>query len=126
MRPAWTDRPEAKAIALNERIYEQLIGVAQAEARPRLDFYAQYGWSVRQPAQLLRAATSPSWNAGVTLTIPVFDGFRTRGRVAQARAEREQGRRRTASPLENRIRLEAKEGGGPPARREAASWRWPS
>ena len=49
VRQAWNDRPEAKAIALNERIYDELIGVAQADARPRLDFFGSYGWSVREP-----------------------------------------------------------------------------
>ena len=48
-------------------------------------------------------------DAGVTLTIPVFDGFRTRGKVAQARAERNKAAQDRIA-LENRIRLEAKEG----------------
>jgi outer membrane protein TolC len=105
---AWSRRPEARAILLNERIYEQLIGVAQAEGRPSLDFYGQYGWSVRQPRNFFEGDFT-KWNAGVTLTIPVFDGFRTRGKVAQARAERNKVAQDRIA-LENRIRLEAKEG----------------
>ncbi len=107
-RRAWSDRPEAKAIALNERIYSELIGIAQSDARPRLDFYGVYGWSVREPKNFFESDFA-RWTAGVTLTIPVFDGFRTRGKVAQARAERNKiAQDRVA--LENRIRLEAKEG----------------
>lgn len=107
-RRAWSDRPEAKAIALNERIYSELIGIAQSDARPRLDFYGVYGWSVREPKNFFESDFA-RWTAGVTLTIPVFDGFRTRGKVAQARAERNKiSQDRVA--LENRIRLEAKEG----------------
>lgn len=105
---AWDSRPEAKAIALNERIHEQLIGVAQAEGRPSLDFYGQYGWSVRTPSNFFEQDFT-KWTAGVTLTIPVFDGFRTRGRVAQARAQRNKVAQDRIA-LENRIRLEAKEG----------------
>jgi outer membrane protein TolC len=108
VRLAWSRRPEARAIALNERIHEQLIGVAQAESRPSLDFYGQYGWSVRQPGNFFERDFT-KWNAGVTLTIPVFDGFRTRGKVAQARAERNKVTQDRIA-LENRIRLEAKEG----------------
>lgn len=108
VRQAWERRPEAKAILLNERIYEQLIGVAQAEGRPSLDFYGQYGWSVRQPGNFFEGDFT-KWTAGVTLTIPVFDGFRTRGKVAQARAERNKVAQDRIA-LENRIRLEAKEG----------------
>jgi HAE1 family hydrophobic/amphiphilic exporter-1 len=108
VRLAWSRRPEAQAIALNERIHEELIGVAQADSRPSLDLNAQYGWSVRQPGDFL-ASNFAKWSAGVTLTIPVFDGFRTRGKVAQARAERNKVTQDRIA-LENRIRLEAKEG----------------
>lgn len=108
VRQAWSLRPEAKAILLNERIYEQLIGVAQAEGRPSLDFYGQYGWSVRTPSNFFEQDFT-KWTAGLTLTIPVFDGFRTRGKVAQARAERNKVSQDRIA-LENRIRLEAKEG----------------
>lgn len=108
VRLAWSRRPEAKAILLNERVYEQLIGVAQAEGRPSLDFYGQYGWSVRKPGNFFEGDFT-KWAAGVTLTVPVFDGFRTRGKVAQARAERNKATQDRIS-LENRIRLEAKEG----------------
>jgi HAE1 family hydrophobic/amphiphilic exporter-1 len=105
---AWSDRPEAKAIALNESIYTELIGVAQSDARPRLDFYGAYGWAVRRPSNFFDSDFT-AWNASVTLTIPVFDGFRTRGKVAQARAQRNRiSQDRVA--LENRIRLEAREG----------------
>jgi len=107
-RRAWSERPEAKAIALNERIYSELIGIAQADSRPRLDFYGAYGWSVREPSNFFDSDFA-RWTAGVTLTIPVFDGFRTRGKVAQARAERNKISHDRVT-LENRIRLEAKEG----------------
>jgi HAE1 family hydrophobic/amphiphilic exporter-1 len=108
VRRAWNERPEAKAIALNERIYTELIGVAQSDSRPRLDFYGSYGWSVREPKNFFEGDFT-KWTASVTLTIPVFDGFRTRGRVAQARAERNKVTQDRVA-LENRIRLEAKEG----------------
>jgi hypothetical protein len=90
VREAWSRRPEAKAIALNERIYEQLIGVAQAEGRPSLDFYGQYGWSVRKPGNFFESDFT-KWNAGVTLTIPVFDGFRTRGKGRPGARRAQQG-----------------------------------
>jgi HAE1 family hydrophobic/amphiphilic exporter-1 len=108
VRRAWNDRPEARAIALNESIHTELIGVAQADARPHLDFYGSYGWSVRKPDNFFESNFT-KWTAGLTLTIPVFDGFRTRGRVAQARAERNKVSQDRVQ-LENRIRLEAKEG----------------
>jgi len=102
---AWRDRPEAQAIALSERIYGHLVDVARSEARPSLDFYGQWGYSVRQPRNF-GDSDYTRWSAGITLAVPLFDGGRTRGKVAQARAQHD----KTAldkQQLENQIRLEA-------------------
>jgi HAE1 family hydrophobic/amphiphilic exporter-1 len=103
---AWENRPEAKAVALQEKIQHELVGVAKSEARPSLDFNGSYGWSVREPSNFLESDFK-KWNAGVVLKIPIFDGLRTAGKVAQAESERNKvGQDRLA--LENQIRLEAK------------------
>lgn len=107
VREAWANRPEARAIAYYERIRDELIGVAKGDGRPTLDLTGAYGWSVRQPANFLESDFS-KWNIGVSLKIPVFDGFRTAGKVAQARAEKNKATQDRIA-LENQIRLEAKE-----------------
>ena len=107
VREAWTSRPEAKAVALNEKIFTELIGVARSEARPHLDFAAAWGYSVRKPANFFDSDFA-KWNAGFSLTIPIFDGFRTAGKVAQATGERNKVSQDKIA-LENRIRLEAKD-----------------
>jgi HAE1 family hydrophobic/amphiphilic exporter-1 len=107
VREALAARPEMKVVSLNERIRDELIGVAKAEGRPHLEFLGNWGYSVRRPANFFESSFA-KWNAGVTLTVPVFDGFRTAGKVAQARAERGKvAQDRTA--LENRIRLQARD-----------------
>src|SRR4029434_3515084 len=83
-------------------------GVAKGDARPHLDFYGAWGWSVREPKNFFDSAFT-KWTAGLTLTVPIFDGFRTRGKVAQAEARRNKVSQDRVA-LENRIRLEAKEG----------------
>jgi HAE1 family hydrophobic/amphiphilic exporter-1 len=107
IREAEANRPEARAAALSERIYGELVGVARGEGLPRLDFQAAWGWSVRQPGNFLERDFA-KWNAAVTLTFPVFDGRRSAGRVAQARAEQAKAEQDRIALL-NRIRLEAKE-----------------
>ncbi len=105
---ALSNRPEARAVGLSEQIADQLIGIAQADFRPSLELGAGYGWSVRQPGDFFDNKFS-RWDVGLTLKVPVFDGFRTAGKVAQARADRAQiAQDRIA--LENRVRLEAKDG----------------
>jgi len=105
---AWSNRPEAKSIDLSEKIADQLVGIAQAESRPRLDFDAAYGWSVRRPQNFFEGRFS-KWNYGVTLKVPLFDGFRTAGKVAQAKADRNKITQDKVA-LENEVRLAAKEG----------------
>lgn len=107
VREAWANRPEARAIAYYERIRDEMIGVAKGEFRPSLDLNAAYGWSVRKPPNFLESAFS-KWNIGLSLKVPLFDGFRTAGRVAQARAEKSKVTQDRIA-LENQIRLEAKE-----------------
>lgn len=106
LREALARRPELAAAELTVRAYDELVGVARAEGLPSLDFVANYGYSVRRPRNLFESDFR-KWNAAVTLTVPVFDGFRTAGKVAQARAQREQVAQDRIA-LENRVRLEAK------------------
>jgi outer membrane protein len=104
---ALANRAELKVAALNVRVYEQLVKVERGEGRPRLDFVGGYGHSVRDPGNFFRDDFA-RWNAAVTLTVPVFDGFRSAGRVTQARASVSQAEQDLIA-AENRIRLEAKQ-----------------
>jgi outer membrane protein len=107
VQEAWEGRPEARAIALQEKIRQELVGVAAGDGRPSLDFNGAYGWSVREPQNFLKQDFA-KWAFGLSLKIPLFDGFRTSARVSQAKAEViKVGQDRIA--LENQIRLEAKD-----------------
>ena len=107
IREASLNRPELRGAVVSERIYGELVGVARGETLPRLDLNVAWGWSVRQPTNFLQRDFA-KWNAAVSLTWPVFDGRRSSGRVAQARAEHGKAAQDRIA-LENQIRLEAKE-----------------
>ena len=51
------------------RCTRQIVNVEKGEGRPRLDFAADYGHSVRQPDNIFRNDFA-RWNATVTLTVP--------------------------------------------------------
>ena len=104
---ATASRPEAKAVAWNEKIYDEAIGIYKADMQPRLDLDAVYGWSTREPHNFLET-NYQRWSLGITLKVPVFDGWRTAGKVAQARADRAKVEQDRAA-LETRIDLEAKQ-----------------
>jgi HAE1 family hydrophobic/amphiphilic exporter-1 len=107
VREAIAARPEVKAVAWNEKIYDEAIGIYKADMQPRLDLNAAFGWSVRETPNFFES-NYKKWSLGVTLKIPVFDGWRTAGKVAQARADRARvGQDRVA--LETQIDLEAKQ-----------------
>ena len=104
---AWSRRPEVKQVDLEERIRDYAIGIARAESQPSLDFNGSFGWSTRKTSGFF-TSDYQKWAAGFVLTVPVFDGWRTSGKVAQARAERNMVAQ-TKVALENQIRLEAKD-----------------
>ncbi len=107
VRDATAGRPELKAVAWNEKIYDEAIGIHNADRLPRLDLDAAYGWSVLNTSNFFEG-TYKKWALAVTLKVPVFDGWRTAGKVAQARADRAKvGQDRIA--LESQIDLEAKQ-----------------
>ena len=104
---AWSRRPEVKQVDLEERIRDYAIGIARANGLPTLDFNGSFGWSTRKTSNFF-TSDYQKWAAGFVLTVPVFDGWRTSGKVAQARAERNMVAQ-TKVALENQIRLEAKD-----------------
>ena len=107
VREAIASRPEVQAVGWNEKIYDEAIGIYKADMQPRLDFNGAYGWSVREPSNFFES-NYKKWSLAVTLKVPVFDGWRTAGKVAQARADRAKvGQDRVA--LETLIDLEAKQ-----------------
>lgn len=107
VQEAVSSRPEVRAVSWNEKIYDEAIGIYKADMQPRLDFSGAYGWSVRETPNFFEP-NYKKWSLSVTLKVPVFDGWRTAGRVAQARADRDKvGQDRVA--LETLIDLEAKQ-----------------
>ena len=104
---ATASRPEVKAVAWNEKIYDEAIGIYKADMQPRLDFNGAYGWSVLDTSNFFKGSYQ-KWALGVTLKIPVFDGWRSAGRVAQARADRAKVAQDRAA-LETEIDLQAKQ-----------------
>jgi outer membrane protein TolC len=78
-------RPDLADLRHRIRIYEERVIVTGAQDKPRVDLKGDYGWSyLEQPGV---HGDGPSWNVGIQLSYPFFDGLRTRGRVAQAESD---------------------------------------
>jgi outer membrane protein len=88
---ATTKRPELADSRLRIGIYSELLTIASAENKPRLDLKGGAGWhwldvSGTGSGQHLRA-DGAAWSVGAYLTFPFFDGMRTSGKVTQATSD---------------------------------------
>ena len=81
---ALQSRPELTELGTMRGIYGELATIAGAGNKPRVDFAA--GWGQRSYWLTTLSASGTMWNAGLFATIPLFDGMRTKGQVAQARS----------------------------------------
>jgi outer membrane protein TolC len=82
------DRSSLAAAEANAEFRRQAVRVFRGDAYPLLKFTMSYG------GQALPTGTFPTyaqfrkdWNASISLSMPLFDGFRNRGIVQQAQAE---------------------------------------
>jgi HAE1 family hydrophobic/amphiphilic exporter-1 len=82
---ALVNRPELAQLSSQRSIYGELVTIARAGNKPRVDFSAGFG--KRHLALKTLSSTGTTWDAGVYLSVPIFDGKRTAGRVAQARSD---------------------------------------
>lgn len=104
MKEALSARPELQLLRTQERVQDLFVDVAAAESKPSVDFNGSYGFAVRRPRNLFDPDFS-RWSAAINFRVPLFDGWRTAGRVAQARAQRNTVTQQIAA-LENQVRLE--------------------
>ncbi|MHB8764894.1 MAG: efflux RND transporter permease subunit [Deferrisomatales bacterium] len=99
-------RPELAEARRRVGVSRELVAVARAGDKPRVDFRAGYGWQGLDGGDY--QADGPQWSAGVVITWPLFDGLATRGRVAQAKS-RETSLRIEERKLADRVALEVRE-----------------
>jgi HAE1 family hydrophobic/amphiphilic exporter-1 len=82
---AMANRPDLGEIDATRGIYGELVTIAKAGDKPRVDFSAAWGMGYVGLKSI--SSNGTLWNAGVYASVPLFDGFRTKGRVAQAQTD---------------------------------------
>ncbi len=83
---ARANRPELSDVRHRLGVAGELITIARAGNKPRLDLNAAVGWKENDLG--IAEASGNTWSAGLLLTWPLFNGLRTRGQVAQAQSDR--------------------------------------
>jgi len=84
-KTAFEQRPEVKDLRSRISIAGELVTIANADDKPRLEFRGGYGWKDMEAGAT--DLDGEAWSAGMFLSFPFFDGMRTRGRVAQAESD---------------------------------------
>jgi outer membrane protein TolC len=88
---ALSNRNDLRALELQAQASRQQASAIRAEALPTVGVLADYGLSQRNGRSFL-----PTYDLGVSLSVPIFDGFRREGRIEEQTS--------TARDLENRAR----------------------
>ena len=104
VKEALDTRAELQLLRTQERVQDLLVGVAAGDMKPSIEFNGSYGFAVRRPNDLF-TQNFARWSGVINFKVPLFDGRRTSGRVAQARSDRNTVTQRI-SALENQVRLE--------------------
>ena len=87
-------RPELTGQAMRVEVYKELVKIAKAGDKPRLDLTAGYGykwtdagWSNFGGSLMRMNPQGENWTLGIYLKFAFFDGFKTKGQVMQARSD---------------------------------------
>jgi outer membrane protein TolC len=101
-------RPELSELRHRIGIYRELVQIASAGNKPTVEFTGTAGW--RQLEAAGQTFDGPAWTAGINLSFPFFDGFKTRGKVQQARSDLRTGELEEAQQMDA-VSLEVRNAG---------------
>jgi len=79
---ALENRPDLMALTSRKKAAEESVALAQKGYFPFLTGNAGWTWA----GEAGQFASGDGWNAGVTLSVPIFTGFLTKNQVAEAKA----------------------------------------
>jgi len=85
LQTAVARRPDLAELRKNRQVAEELVRIAAAGNKPRLDLGADGGW--RTVDLDGNSGDGSAWSAELLLRWPIFDGGRTRGAVARAQSD---------------------------------------
>ncbi len=78
-------RPELADVRHRADVAKELVTIARAGDKPRLDFRGGLGWTDAEFGPV--DANGKVWSAGLFASWPIYDGLRARGRTAQAKSD---------------------------------------
>ncbi len=87
LRAALERRPDLVQAETAVQLQRESVAVVRADSWPEVSAYLAQDWSRPDPHQSGRDAWGDAWEAGLLVSLPLFDGFDRRGRMIQERAK---------------------------------------
>lgn len=85
LKNAYISRPEMILKSLGIDISKWQIETAKAGSRPQVNAGLGYSYRSNNPANMFNSRHN-IWNVGLSVSIPIFDGFSTKAKVQEAKA----------------------------------------
>jgi outer membrane protein TolC len=82
LEKALAARPDLKELAHQVMVAHEFVKIARAGDKPKLDFRGAAGWKGIGAGEV--SDDGKTWNSGLYLSFPFFDGLATKGRVLES------------------------------------------
>jgi len=86
VRKAFLNRPDLSGAELNLKLQEESLRKAYSKYWPEIDAFYKYSFEKPDPSLATKDEWGDAWKAGIEMNIPIFDGLKREGNVAQERA----------------------------------------
>lgn len=90
VRIAKQNRADIYQAELGVRIQKEALRIARSSYLPWIDTFLTQKWANPDPHKSTQDEWGNAWTAGISLSLPIFDGFKRNGKVRQEQARLQQ------------------------------------
>lgn len=87
---AYRNRPDLLGKEFDIRLQKEQLKIARSRYLPVINGYYSNTWSKPDPHSMMEIEWGHAWQAGVTASLPIFDGFSREGEIAAQKARLKQ------------------------------------
>jgi outer membrane protein len=88
---AYKNRPDLLGREFDIKRQRELLKIARSQYYPMISGYYTNTWAKPDPHSMMQIEWGHAWQAGVTASIPIFDGFAREGSLVEQKARLKQG-----------------------------------
>jgi len=88
---AYRNRPDLLGREFDIKMQKELLNIAHSKYFPMVSGYYSNTWAKPDPHSMMEIEWGHAWQAGITASVPVFDGFVRDGEIVVQKARLKQG-----------------------------------